>query len=191
VARIVAHKRQLNIVKIVVVLWSIAILNKQTLGMPTAPKQPPDLSAAEGTMILLRFLAILAGALVMMAPPMFMFAGATGPHFFDGRTVLTAMAGLALVAASFLFIGAAGDRMRKSARLRSIGGLLLAMPLAASCALLWRGNDELELWLGALAFCFAAVLFVAFVFPAVNTRNYRPLRAREAREPRLTSLGRG
>ncbi|MFL6673910.1 MAG: hypothetical protein ACJ8LG_11550 [Massilia sp.] len=141
-------------------------------------------------MILLRFLSILAGAVVLVAPPIFMFAGATGPHFFDGSTVLAAMAGLVLVAASFFFVGVAGDRMRKSAQLRVVGGLLLGVPLAAGCAVLWRGNDELQLWLGALAFCFAAVLFVAFVFPAVNARKYRPLRARESREPRLTPLGR-
>jgi ABC-type multidrug transport system permease subunit len=132
------------------------------------------------TMILLRFLSILAGCLVMMAPPVLLSEGSGGPRFFDGRTVLVMMAALAVVSASFFYIGFAAKKMRKSATLRAIGALLLAVPFAGSTALLWRGGQPTELWGAGLLFCFTTLLFVAFVFPAGQRHKHRPMRRRES-----------
>lgn len=136
-------------------------------------------------MILLRLLSIVAGGLILVTPPLFLFVGKAGPEYFDGKTVLGTLAGLALVAFTFLFIGFAGDRMRKSAPLRTLGGLLLAVPFVGSVAVLLRSTDVRLLWLSGVLLCVTVVLFVAFVFPATNSRKHRPLRRREAREPTL------
>jgi len=136
-------------------------------------------------MILLRLLSILAGGLILVVPPLFLFAGTSGPEFFDARTVLAALAGLALVSFTFFFIGFAGDRMRKSAPLRTLGGVLLALPFAGSAAVLLRGTEVAMLWLSGLLLCVTVVLFVVFVFPASSSRKHRPMRRREPREPKL------
>jgi hypothetical protein len=131
-------------------------------------------------MILLRLLSILAGCLVMVAPALFMSGASTGPAFFDGRTVLGAMSGLAVVAAAFFYVGVAGPRMRRSAGLRTVAMLLLAVPFLAGLAVLWRGAQASELWAGALLCSVTAMLFLAFVFPAQGSRKHRPLRRRES-----------
>jgi hypothetical protein len=128
-------------------------------------------------MILLRLMAFLAGGLVMVVPPMYL--GSAG-GVFDGSTALKAMLGLAVVASSYFFIGFAGGRMRKSAPLRFVGALLLAVPCAAAGAVLWRGGDEPLLWLSALLFCCTAVLFVTFVLPVERPHKQRPMRRRES-----------
>jgi len=138
-------------------------------------------------MILLRFLSMLAGALVLVAPPLFIFSG-SAPTYFDGRTVLIMMLGLTLVAGSFFFIGFAGGRMKKSARVRSIGALLLAAPFTASVAVLWRTTKPELLWLAGLLLCFTVMLFLSVLFPAAGGRRQRSMRARE---PQLGRLARG
>jgi peptidoglycan/LPS O-acetylase OafA/YrhL len=139
-------------------------------------------------MILLRLLSILAGGLILVIPPMFMFAHGTGQQFFDPLTVSIKLAEGALLASSFFFIGFAGDRMRKSGPLRALGALLLAVPFIGGIAMLVRADDEWMLWLAATLICLAAVLFVAFVFPAVGSEKHRPMRRREPREPKLKHL---
>jgi peptidoglycan/LPS O-acetylase OafA/YrhL len=131
-------------------------------------------------MILLRLLSILAGGLVMVSPALFMSGGSAGPDFFDGRTVFGAMAGLAVVASAFFFVGFAGQKMRKSARLRAVAALLLAVAFVAGLAVLWDGGDASELVAGALLCSVSAVLFVAFVLPAQHSRKHRPMRRRES-----------
>jgi hypothetical protein len=140
-------------------------------------------------MILLRLLSILAGGLILIVPPLFLFGGTSGPEYFDGKTVVAALAGLTLVAFTFFFIGFAGDRMRKSAPLRTLGGLLLAVPFAGSAAMLLRAAQVELLWLSGLLLCVTVVLFVAFVFPASGSRKHRPMRRREPREPKLLPFG--
>jgi hypothetical protein len=130
-------------------------------------------------MILLRLLSFVAGGLVMVVPPMYLSGGTGGP-VFDGPTAIAAMAGLALVASSYFFIGFAGDRMRKSPLLRFVGALLLAVPCAAAGAVLWHGGEEPLLWLSALLFCCTAVLFVTFVVPVERPHKQRPMRRRES-----------
>jgi hypothetical protein len=141
--------------------------------------QAPSVSTGAG-MILLRCLSILAGCLVMMSPTLFMSGGSSGPAFFDGRTVFGIITGLALVSAAFFFVGFAGRKMRKSARLRGIAGALLAVPFLAGMAVLWRGGGEATLWASAALCIFTTVLFIAFVFPAQHARKHRPMRRRES-----------
>jgi hypothetical protein len=141
--------------------------------------QVPPASQGE-IVILLRVLSVLAGCLVMLAPPMLLAEGSTGPKFFDGRTVMELMAILALMSASFFFFGFTARKMRKSPRLRAIGGLMLTVPFAGSVAMLWRADESAELWAAGLLFFFTTLLFVAFVFPAGRAGKHRPMRRRES-----------
>jgi len=136
-------------------------------------------------MILQRFLSILAGALVLLAPPLFLFSGTSAPAFFDGRTVLMMIAGLVLVASSFFFIGFAGGLMRRSTALRTLGAVLLAVPFTASVAVLWRATEPDLLWLSGLLLCFTVVLCVMVLFPDAGAGAQRSLRARGASPGRL------
>jgi hypothetical protein len=131
-------------------------------------------------MFLFRFLSFLAGILVFVVPPLFLFENSTGPQFFDGRTVLATMAALGLVALSFFYIGFAGDKMRKSLRLRWVGGVLLCVPSLGGAVTLCRGGEDEVLWMSALMFGFSVLLFVNFVYPATHMRRQRPMRRRES-----------
>lgn len=139
-------------------------------------------------MILLRFLSLLAGALLLVLPPLLIFGSAAKPEFYDARTVAGMLAALALLATSFFFIGLAGDRMRKSSALRTIGALLLALPFLAGLALLVRADGVALMVGGALLVTLATTLFAGFVFPAGGSGKHRPMRRREAREPKLGRL---
>ena len=134
-------------------------------------------------MIVLRLLALFAGALLLIVPPMVTPESSQGG--MPGWMTVGGLAGLALVAASFLFIAVMGKRMRRSAPLRLLGGLLLAVPAAAGAAVLATRTDEPLLWGAAALLSITVMLFVSFVFPAARDRRQRPMRRRERREPGL------
>lgn len=139
-------------------------------------------------MIFLRLLAFVAAALVLIAPPL---VAAGGDHAaMSGWVALGGLAGLALVALSFFYIAALGDRMRRSSNTRTLGGLLLLIPAAAGVAMLATRTDASLLWGSALLLSFTMMLFVTFVFPATSDRRQRPMRQRERHEPALIMVQR-
>lgn len=139
-------------------------------------------------MIFLRLLALLAGGLVLILPPALLSnAGHTG---MPAWIVAGGLAGLALVALSFLYIGVLGKRMRRSAHTRMLGGLLLLIPAAAGITVLaTRTNAEL-LWASGILVSFTVLLFISFVYPAAPDRRQRPMRQRERSEPSLVLVQR-
>jgi hypothetical protein len=127
-------------------------------------------------MIALRLLSVLAGFLVLIVPAVVLAdAGLAG---MSATKAAAALLGMALVSASFVYIGAAGDRMRRSARARMLGALLLAVPIAGSLGLLATRHDVAVLWCSGVVLTFSLVLFLGFVFPSVERRQ-RPMRRRE------------
>jgi hypothetical protein len=100
------------------------------------------------------------------------------------------LVGLALVAGSFLYIAALGDRMRRSRSARTLGGLLLLIPALAGIAILATRTDPTLLWGSGLLLSFTVVLFVSFVYPAKPERRQRPMRRRERAEPALILIQR-
>lgn len=134
-------------------------------------------------MIPLRLLALLAGGLVLVLPPM-VVAGHSLPDL-PAWVAVGGLAGLALVALSFLYIAALGGRMRRSAHMRVLGGLLLMIPLAGGVTVLATRNDPALLWSSGLMVSFTVLLFISFVFPASVDRRQRPMRRRERTEPAL------
>jgi hypothetical protein len=135
-------------------------------------------------MIVLRFLSAALGTMVLVAAPIILFSG-TGAEFSEGGQAFAFVIALALVAASFFFIGIAGRSMMKSPLLRAIGAGLLAVPFIASSMMVWRGGDVAELWASGTMLCFTILLFVVFVVQPASPNQRRPMRQREPVEPRL------
>ncbi|MGJ7915660.1 hypothetical protein ACI48D_09325 [Massilia sp. LXY-6] len=134
-------------------------------------------------MIVLRLLALAAGGLVLILPPL-LTAGSTRPNL-PAWIAVGGLAGLALVSLSFLYIAARGDRMRRSAQARTLGGLLLMIPAAAGITMLATRTDAALLWASAGLLSFTVLLFISFVYPAAPDRRQRPMRQRERSEPVL------
>jgi hypothetical protein len=139
-------------------------------------------------MIFLRLLALLAGSLVLILPPI-VVAENSHPGM-PGWIAVGGLAGLALIALSFLYIAALGDRMRRSAHTRVLGGMLLLIPAAASITMLATRNDEALLWGSGSLLSFTVLMFISFVFPASADRRQRPMRKRERTEPSLVLVQR-
>ena len=131
----------------------------------------------------MRLLALLAGSLVLIVPPIVMADHSR--HDMPGWMATGGPAILALAALSFLYIAAFGSRMRRSPDARMLGGLLLAIPAMTGIAALASCTDPALLWCSGVLVSFAVLLFLSFVFPAAADRRQRPLRERERTEPVL------
>jgi hypothetical protein len=138
--------------------------------------------------IYLRLLALFAAALVLVAAPM--AASTTFSGGMPGAMAAAGMAGLALVAFSFLYIALMGDRMRRPGPARTVGGLLLLIPAAAGAAMLATRTDIALLWGSGVLLSFTVMLFVSFIFPATDDHRHRPMRRRERQEPTLRLIQR-
>jgi hypothetical protein len=137
-------------------------------------------------MIFLRLLALGAGATVLILPPIAMAeANRTG---MPAWVAVGGLAGLSLMALSFLYVAALAKRMRRSPQARMLGGLLLMIPIAAGLTMLATRTDEDLLWGSALLVSFSVLLFVSFVYPAAPVRRQRPMRQRERSEPVLAVI---
>lgn len=131
-------------------------------------------------MIFLRLLCLFMGIAILVAPPLVLFP--TGSVTPDGSKAAGMLAGLVLASSGFFFIGMAAHRMRRSSSLRSVAGVLLAVPLLASLALMWRGGSPTVLWLCSLMLSLTVVLYMTFVLPLVRAQGHRPMRARAVRD---------
>jgi amino acid transporter len=138
-------------------------------------------------MILLRLLSAALGTMVLVAAPIVLFSD-TDAAFSDGWQAFAFVIALALVAASFFFIGFAGREMKKSPLLRTIGAGSLAIPFIGCSMMIWRGGGVATLWASGIMLCFTMLLFVVFVVPAAGLQKRRPMREREPVEPRLMPM---
>jgi hypothetical protein len=134
-------------------------------------------------MIVLRLLALVGGSLVLIVPPL-VAAGTRRPDV-PGWIAIGGLTGMALMAFSFLYVAAFGDRMRRSSQTRTLGGLLLMIPAVASITMLATRNDIPVLWASGALLSFTVLLFISFVYPAAPDRRQRPMRQRERAEPVL------
>ncbi|WP_020655856.1 hypothetical protein [Massilia niastensis] len=137
-------------------------------------------------MIFLRLLCLMAGVVVLVAPPVMLFpTGASMPNVFKAAAVLC---GLLLASSGFFLVGMAGHRMRRSPRLRSLAAVLLAVPFAASVAMFWRSGSPTLLSMCSMLLCFTALLYLSFIYPVLRAPGYRPPRGDEMPEPQLNPL---
>ncbi|MEH6436345.1 hypothetical protein [Massilia sp. DD77] len=132
-------------------------------------------------MIFVRLLCLVAGIFILVAPPVVLYP--TGGAMPDALKAGAMLAGLVLASSGFFLIGMTGHRMRRSPALRSLAGLLLAAPLLAGLAVMWRGGSEFMLWGCSLMLMLTVVLYMTFVVPVVSAQGHRRLRARETCEP--------
>lgn len=135
-------------------------------------------------MFFLRLLAILNGGIMLIAAPLYLRSQGT-LRGEDMDTVILGCLLLAVIAASFFYIGLAGHRMRRSVFLRTIGGMLLGVPLVTGVVMVAETRYQEAVYLCVVMFCMAAVLFVSFVYPGSQVRKHRPMRPRDTIDPYL------
>jgi len=140
-------------------------------------------------MMFLRMLALLAGSLILILPPLVLAQSEQAG--LPAWVAVGGLAGLGLVALSFFYIAVLGARMRRSGQLRTLGGLLLMIPAAAGATMLATRNDATLLWGSGALLAFTVMMFVSFVYPATPDPRQRPMRCRERTEPVLVPVQRG
>jgi O-antigen/teichoic acid export membrane protein len=129
-------------------------------------------------MIFLRCISFLIGALIITGAPFFLLPDHP-QRPADVASVVIACVIIALLASGFFFVGVAGNHMKRSRRARFLAAVLLAFPILGSVALLLLDDHRVEVWMAGPLFCFAAFLFVSFVYPAKRRRTYPPMRPRD------------
>jgi len=134
-------------------------------------------------MTILRLFCFAAGMLVLVAPAIVLPSGAMIPH--AGMAAATLVC-LVLGACGFFITGMAGHLLRRSALLRTLAALLLAVPLAFCAALLWRGAAPALMGVAGALLALTLTLYATFVYPVLRTRVQTLLRWRAARQ--LVSL---
>ena len=117
-------------------------------------------------MMLLRLASLIAGVLVLITPAVLIRVGGMPP---DTGRAGAALACVVLASSGFILVGMAGQRLRRSALLRTLAAVLLGVPVLASAALLWRGSSPAVLWLAGAVIGLSTLLYLTLV--------YRPLRA--------------
>jgi hypothetical protein len=140
-------------------------------------------------MITLRLLSLFVGGLVLVLPPMVLFEAGDGG--MPAWIVVGGLLGVVLMACSFFYVGAVGNKMRRSGRARMLGGALLLLPAGASLLMVATRDDETVLWSSGLLLVFTIILILSFVFPRMLDARQRPMRRRERQEPVILHLHRG
>ena len=138
-------------------------------------------------MIALRMLSFLAGALVLVLPPVLLGNADAGGS--PALMVAGCLLGLALMSACFIYTGLMGERMRHKGPERTLGSLLLAVPIASGLVLLASSKGEVQLWSSGVLLAVSLLLFLSFIYPGLDRRR-RPMRRRERSEPALVLVQR-
>ena len=131
-------------------------------------------------MIFLRLACLVAGILVLVAPPVVLF-----PNGADLPRSATLLAALLLAASSFFFIGMAGHRIKRSPSLRRLCVMLLVLPFVAGSATLWRSAEPLALWMSGALLCFTLIVSLVFALMMLQEPSAGRVRARERRQLRV------
>lgn len=134
-------------------------------------------------MIFLRLACLLAGVLVLVAPPVVLFPnGASAPELSRSAAVLAAML---LAASSFFFIGMAGHRIKRSPALGRVSAFAMLVPFVAGAAALWGSAEPTTLWLSGALVGFTLIVSLALVLLMLQEPSAGRVRAREGRQTRL------
>jgi hypothetical protein len=128
----------------------------------------------------LRLLALLAGPVALLAPPIML--SDAGTRDWSGPAVAAGVLGTAAVSATFIYVGVVGERMLRKEPQRLVGGLLLLIPMICGLILLASRKEAAQMIAGGIVLGFSLLLFLSFVFPAMEPRS-RPLRRRDRQDP--------
>ena len=135
-------------------------------------------------MIFLRLACLLAGVMVLVAPPVVLFPSGT----LSSNLPLTAAILLLLLLASagFLFIAISGHQIRRKPSLRGLCAWLLGAPLLAGVVTFWIGSEPTTLWMSGMLLGFTLIVLLTLVYPLLKGPSAARLRARDGRrEPAL------
>lgn len=133
-------------------------------------------------MIVLRCISFAIGSLILTVAPFVLLPDAP-QRPSDVLEVLAGCGVIALMAAGFLIVGVAGNHMKRSLRARLVGGLLLAVPIAASFGLLFVDNVPEDAWMIGPLTCCATFLFITFIYPRKRNQLHRRMRPRDPAAP--------
>ena len=112
----------------------------------------------------LRFACLLAGLMVLLAPPAMLYpTGVSSNELAPAAGMLTL---LLLAAASFFFIALAGHRIYRSPRLRRLSVPLLSAPFLAGIVGLWGSSTPTALWLSGLLLGFTLSVAALLASPS-------------------------
>lgn len=126
-----------------------------------APDHRRFVTAQGFAMIFLRLASLVAGILVLIAPAILIGTGGMPP---DTGRAGAALACVVLASSGFIMVGMAGQRLRRSAPLRTLAAILLGVPTVASAALLWRGSSPAVLWLAGAVIGLSLLLYFTLVY---------------------------
>jgi MFS family permease len=132
-------------------------------------------------MIFLRFLAFIAGTLILLAPPLVLADVHT--RNLSGWAVLRTLLGLAVVAGIFFYVALLAPRMRSSRKRRIAGGLLLLIPAAVGLLTLCTRKEPQILWASGTLIGLAILMFIGLMVPLSADGGKRRMRKRERQEP--------
>lgn len=133
-------------------------------------------------MLLLRLACLLAGFLVLVAPPVVLYpTGAASGELAPAAGLLMAVL---LAAASFFFIAIAGHHIRRSPELRRLAAMLQCAPFLVALVALWLAATPAALWMSGLLLGFTLVVAAVLAYPLLQGPSPRRQRARDVRHAR-------
>jgi hypothetical protein len=126
----------------------------------------------------LRFACLIAGFLVLLAPPAMLYpTGASSSELVPAAGTLIA---LMLAAASFFLVALAGHRIRTARAPLRLCALLMCAPFLAAIVALWNATTPPALWLSGLLLGFTLIVATVLASPLLRGPSPRRLRARES-----------
>ena len=133
-------------------------------------------------MIFLRLACLLAGIMVLVAPPVVLFPSGT----LSSNLALTAAILLLLLLASagFFSIAISGHQMRRKPSLRRLCAWLLGAPLLAGVVSLWIGTEPATLWMSGMLLGFTLIVMLTLIYPLLKGPSAARVRARDGRRGR-------
>lgn len=135
-------------------------------------------------MIFLRLACLMAGILVLVAPPVVLFPnGASAPELSRSAALLAAML---LAASGFFFIGMAGHRIKRSPALSRVSAAALLLTFVIGAAILWVSAEPTALWLSGALLGFTLIVAIALTLLMLQEPSASRVRAREGRQSRLS-----
>ncbi|KFC71954.1 MULTISPECIES: hypothetical protein [unclassified Massilia] len=135
-------------------------------------------------MIFLRLACLMAGILVLVAPPVVLFPnGASAPEVSRSAALLAAML---LAASGFFFIGMTGHRIKRSPALGRMSAAALLLTFVAGSAILWDSAEPTAMWLSGALLGFTLIVSLALTLLMLQGPSAGRVRAREGRQSRLS-----
>ncbi len=129
-------------------------------------------------MFFLRIFALIAGSFVLFAGP-FLLLSSSGQAAGNGTTVFFGAVAVLVFALGYYFLGLAGHRTGRSAKIRTIAATLIVFQLIAGAWVLSASTNARVLVASAPLLCLSVFLFMAFVWPGDGGRSHRPMRRRD------------